>query len=122
MNGPPDQVTDTILHEIAHALAGPAARHGPAWKSIARRLGATPKSCAPENDGARRRLEAVRANFRAGDSVSFIARGQLHTGVIVRMNPKRAKVKCGDTAWSVPYAQLSPLHRDLTGRMTSNTP
>ena len=104
VNGPPDQVTDTILHEIAHALAGPAARHGPAWKSIARRLSATPKSCAPENDKPRRRREAVRGNFRAGDSVSFIARGQLHTGVIVRMNPKRAKVKCGDTAWSVPYA------------------
>ena len=29
----------TILHEIAHALAGPAAGHGPAWKRIARTLG-----------------------------------------------------------------------------------
>lgn len=29
----------TLLHEVAHALAGPAARHGPEWKRTARRLG-----------------------------------------------------------------------------------
>ncbi len=44
-HNPPEQVLDTLLHEIAHALAGPQARHGPAWKAIARRLGATPKAC-----------------------------------------------------------------------------
>ena len=31
----------TILHEIAHALAGPAAGHGAEWKRIARSLGYT---------------------------------------------------------------------------------
>jgi predicted SprT family Zn-dependent metalloprotease len=39
-------VTDTILHEVAHALAGRDIGHGPAWKEVARRLGATPKRCA----------------------------------------------------------------------------
>jgi len=29
----------TLLHEVAHALAGPAAGHGPAWKRVARELG-----------------------------------------------------------------------------------
>lgn len=29
----------TLLHEVAHALAGPDAGHGPKWKSIARDLG-----------------------------------------------------------------------------------
>ncbi len=106
VNDPPAQVTDTILHEIAHALAGPSARHGPAWKAIAHQLGANPKSCAPEGDEARVRREAAKAKFRAGDAVSFIARGALHTGTIVRMNPKRAKVQCGDVAWSVPYPKL----------------
>lgn len=38
------QVTDTILHEIAHALAPVTALHGPEWKAIARRIGATPKA------------------------------------------------------------------------------
>lgn len=112
VNGSFKQVTDTILHEIAHALAGPEARHGPAWKAIARRLGATPRSCAPEGGEARRRREAVRANFRAGDSVSFSASGGVRTGVIVRMNPRRAKVKCGDAAWLVPYASLNRLRID----------
>jgi predicted SprT family Zn-dependent metalloprotease len=45
LNSPPETVLDTLLHEIAHAIAGPAARHGPAWKAVAIRLGATPRAC-----------------------------------------------------------------------------
>lgn len=30
---------DTVLHEIAHALAGPQAKHGPEWKRIAISIG-----------------------------------------------------------------------------------
>src|SRR3954451_24473133 len=44
-NSPPGTVLDTLLHEIAHAIAGPAAGHGPAWKAVALRLGATPRAC-----------------------------------------------------------------------------
>lgn len=44
-NSPDESVLDTLLHEIAHALAGPTAKHGPQWKAIAVRLGATPRSC-----------------------------------------------------------------------------
>lgn len=110
LNEAPGQVNDTILHEIAHALAGPNAGHGTAWKEIAKRLGATPKSCAPESDEARKTREAARAKFRTGDAVTFIARGDVRTGTIVRMNPKRAKVQCGDVMWSVPYARLGTDH------------
>ena len=39
-------IRDTVLHEIAHALAGHAAGHGPIWKAIARRIGATPRAKA----------------------------------------------------------------------------
>ena len=35
-------IRDTILHEIAHALAGERAGHGPAWKAVCRRIGADP--------------------------------------------------------------------------------
>ena len=45
LNSPQESVLDTLLHEIAHAIAGPAARHGPAWKAVAVRLGATPRAC-----------------------------------------------------------------------------
>jgi predicted SprT family Zn-dependent metalloprotease len=38
---------DTILHEIAHVLAGPAHGHDAVWKATARRIGAKPRRCAP---------------------------------------------------------------------------
>lgn len=107
-DGTPVQVTDTILHEIAHALAGPRAGHGPVWKEIARRLGATPKSCAPETEQSRNKREAAKAKFRTGDAVNFKSRGQLRAGTIERMNPKRAKVRSLGAVWSVPYARLEP--------------
>lgn len=37
-------IRDTILHEIAHALAGHTAGHGPEWKRIAKKLGAIPRA------------------------------------------------------------------------------
>lgn len=106
VSGSREQVTDTILHEIAHALAGPEAGHGPAWKAIARRIGATPKSRVPESGDGRRHWEDAREKFRRGDTVSFITRGECRTGAIVRMNPKRARIKCTDGVWLVPYARL----------------
>jgi predicted SprT family Zn-dependent metalloprotease len=39
------EVRDTLLHEIAHALAGPLAGHGLAWRELALKVGATPKRC-----------------------------------------------------------------------------
>ena len=39
------RVLDTILHEIAHALAGPKAGHGPEWRRIARAIGCSAKRC-----------------------------------------------------------------------------
>jgi predicted SprT family Zn-dependent metalloprotease len=34
-----EDVDQAILHEVAHALAGPSARHGPAWRALADGLG-----------------------------------------------------------------------------------
>lgn len=44
-NNPDAAVLDTLLHEVAHAIAGPAAGHGPVWKAVAVRVGATPRAC-----------------------------------------------------------------------------
>ena len=38
----PDRVNNTVRHEVAHALAGYEAGHGPYWKKMARRIGARP--------------------------------------------------------------------------------
>lgn len=40
-----EQVEDTILHELAHALVGPGKGHGLKWKTVARNIGAVPREC-----------------------------------------------------------------------------
>ena len=37
------EVKDIILHEIAHAIAGYAAGHGPLWKKVCIKIGARPE-------------------------------------------------------------------------------
>ncbi|MCY4100096.1 MAG: SprT-like domain-containing protein [Rhodobacteraceae bacterium] len=44
LDGKDSEIRDTILHEIAHALAGPKARHGHKWKMIAKQIGAKPRA------------------------------------------------------------------------------
>lgn len=40
-----EQCTDTILHEIAHALVGNRHGHDNIWKHCASKIGAKPKAC-----------------------------------------------------------------------------
>jgi predicted SprT family Zn-dependent metalloprotease len=40
-----DEVRDTILHEIAHALAPRGSGHGPVWKSLALSIGCNGRRC-----------------------------------------------------------------------------
>src|SRR5436853_7647176 len=44
---PIEEVRDTILHEIAHALT-PGANHGPRWRAMCRQIGARPARCFAE--------------------------------------------------------------------------
>jgi predicted SprT family Zn-dependent metalloprotease len=44
-----DEVRDTILHEIAHALT-PGAGHGPRWRAMCRQIGARPARCFDDAD------------------------------------------------------------------------
>lgn len=39
------QIINTILHELAHALAGPGTNHGEVWKRMCRKVGANPVRC-----------------------------------------------------------------------------
>jgi predicted SprT family Zn-dependent metalloprotease len=34
-----DEIHQVLLHEVAHALAGPAAGHGPRWKKVSKEIG-----------------------------------------------------------------------------------
>lgn len=101
LNDDPSQVTDTILHEIAHALAGAKAGRGPAWREIAKRLGATPKALKPSDPEVDDKIRSavsvgMTANFRA-------ARGRILTGIIVRLNRKTVRVSCDGRMMLVPY-------------------
>jgi predicted SprT family Zn-dependent metalloprotease len=44
----PEAVRETVLHEIAHALAGREAGHGPLWKAMCMRVGARPERLSTE--------------------------------------------------------------------------
>lgn len=45
-----DKVKDTILHEIAHAIAGHKAGHGIEWRMVCMRIGAKPERCYSSED------------------------------------------------------------------------
>lgn len=52
-----DEVRQTLLHEVAHALVGHATGHGAAWKRMARSIGYTGERCAT-NPAANRAADA----------------------------------------------------------------
>ncbi|QPI13848.1 hypothetical protein MYO4S_00092 [Serratia phage 4S] len=39
-----NQVMDTLLHELAHGIAGYSAGHGPEWRKVCMELGCTPRA------------------------------------------------------------------------------
>lgn len=41
----PEQVRETVLHEVAHALVGPRHGHDAVWRARARAIGATGQRC-----------------------------------------------------------------------------
>lgn len=48
VRNPTDEVRDTILHEIAHALVGPRHGHDDVWKAKCVEVGARPERCYGE--------------------------------------------------------------------------
>lgn len=46
-HGDEQEWTDTVMHEIAHALVGRGKGHGPVWKAKMRELGQEPRRTTP---------------------------------------------------------------------------
>ena len=71
------------------------------WSLVSARSGAARKQVTTQVDAARARLQA-------GDRVEFTANGGTTLqGTIVRLNPRRAVVACGNgDQWQVPYEGL----------------
>ena len=41
-----NDIRDTLLHEVAHAIVGPGHAHDAVWQTAARRIGCTAKRCS----------------------------------------------------------------------------
>ena len=75
------------------------------------RIWKVPESALKHSGGTRRatmvtRYDKARADCRVGDEVTFTSRDGPRRGEIVKLNPKRAKVRCEETCWNVPYGLL----------------
>jgi predicted SprT family Zn-dependent metalloprotease len=82
-----DEIKDVILHEIAHALAGPKAKHGSAWKAVCRRIGARPVRCYDSNT-----VDMPKGQFKA---VCKGCQKVFHRHRRVRVGRWRYCLKCG---------------------------
>lgn len=103
-----EQFSQTMLHEIAHALIGSSAGHGPLWKSKARSIGYNggrttmnpyrrPGSVDPTT-----LMPSNRPTYVPGQMLD-LPRGQV--GPIVSIGPSRYKVRTERGAvWFVPFA------------------
>lgn len=54
-----EEILDTILHEIAHALVGPGHGHDAVWQAKCREIGARPEACYGDD------VEMPRGRWRA---------------------------------------------------------
>ena len=79
-----EEIKNTILHEIAHAIAGPHANHGYHWKSACYRIGAKPERLH-HHSHASEMMAFVNAKYRA------VCPTCKHIHYIARM-PKRIKL------------------------------
>ena len=46
LQAPWNDIRDTLLHEVAHAIVGPGHAHDAVWQTAARRIGCTAKRCS----------------------------------------------------------------------------
>jgi hypothetical protein len=108
----PDQVRQTMLHEIAHALLGPRHHHNDVWKAKAASIGYTGKRTtdnpykSPTAQARTARLLPVDTSYvaRVGDSVRL--RSGIE-GVVTKVARTRSHVLCSDgQTWSVPFGLL----------------
>lgn len=62
---PREEIIDTILHEIAHALVGPTHGHNHVWKAKCREIGCKPQRCAdqPMNAPAKWKLVCTTCGY-----------------------------------------------------------
>lgn len=92
-----DQIKDTILHEIAHALVGPDAKHGIFWKVQCLKIGAKPERCAEQ---ANVNTPEARYSAPCPNCGHVIKRHRMKRGEVV-------KIACGDCCRKYNHGRYS---------------
>jgi predicted SprT family Zn-dependent metalloprotease len=82
-----EEVRDTILHEIAHALAGHSAGHGFLWRVKCIQIGANPERCKDVSD-----FELLKGNIE-GTCLDCSKKYHRHK---VTKNVREKKFRCPD--------------------------
>ena len=88
------EVEATILHEIAHALAGPRAGHGRRWQQIANRIGAPTTAV---NDSAN--MPLPKWGLRCIQCETVVARRHRRSLKLDLVRCKRCGVENGVLSW-----------------------
>lgn len=80
-HGTREQVTQTIGHEIAHALCGIGTGHGPVWKAKMRSMGLVPDRCG---DTSEEQVQALRSAAKYVITCSVTGKTIAHKNRIVK--------------------------------------
>jgi predicted SprT family Zn-dependent metalloprotease len=95
-----EQCMDTLLHEIAHAIAGYSTGHGYAWKKVCVKIGAKPERCC--NDTSLHMPESNHHTMYVAHCPSCSGRHVRH-----RMSTKRGRFyfckQCGPTVGRLTF-------------------
>lgn len=106
VNGKPEEVKDTIRHEVAHAIVGQEEGHGYKWREKAVELGAIPKATFYSQGLDQKEIEQIKNRFAIGQLVSFDFRGEKKYGKIKSKNSKTVSVFGYKGTYRVPYSKL----------------
>lgn len=115
----PEEVRDTVLHEIAHALVGPGHGHDAVWRAEARRLGGSARrtSSAPRPEGPW--VGTCPAGHRATRHrrpVRVVACGRCGRS----FDPANA-LRWTHRGEDVPFAAMSPAYREEWARLRTRS-
>lgn len=98
-----DEIHQILLHEVAHALAGARAGHGPAWQRVARELG---------YEGSRLHNGEI-----ADELAPWVGKCPVGHMLYRYRQPKR-RTSCGVCSRSFnPAFEINWQHRDITPAM-----
>ena len=110
-----DQALETLRHEVAHALAGHEAGHGPEWRRWAVTLGARPKARCSTADLTTEERSALVEVTRQEAKWKVACTGCGNSGTRQRRPTRPSGVCCGKCGSALRFTDLRTGKSFLTG-------